>query len=120
MKKRQEEKAAAAAAAAAAADPNPGFAQSYVDQKLKEQGERHAREMSKLDEKLKAQADRHAREIQKMEEQHKAAIGERSARIKKAEEACARLRARNDLIKKDKTDLEDKIKMIADLAAPTL
>eukprot|EP01051_Picozoa_sp_SAG22_P011391 SAG22_NODE_1089_length_5599_cov_19.018179_7_plen_218_part_00 len=52
-------------------------------------------------------------QIQKMEEQHKAAIGERSARIKKAEEACARLRARNDLIKKDKTDLEDKIKKIA-------
>ena len=46
-----------------------------------------------------------------MEEQHKAAIT-------KAEEACARLRARNDLLTKDKTDLEEKIKKIADLAAP--
>eukprot|EP01051_Picozoa_sp_SAG22_P008440 SAG22_NODE_641_length_8235_cov_9.502704_6_plen_72_part_00 len=38
------------AAAAAAADPNPGFAQSYVDQKLKEQGDRHAKEIQEMNE----------------------------------------------------------------------
>eukprot|EP01051_Picozoa_sp_SAG22_P008436 SAG22_NODE_641_length_8235_cov_9.502704_2_plen_106_part_00 len=35
LKKRQD--------AAAAADPNPGFAQSYVDEKLREQGNQHGK-----------------------------------------------------------------------------
>eukprot|EP01051_Picozoa_sp_SAG22_P011443 SAG22_NODE_1100_length_5563_cov_24.716874_5_plen_89_part_00 len=48
LKREEEEKKAAAAAAAA--DPNPGFAQSYVDEKLKAQAGRHAREIQEMKE----------------------------------------------------------------------
>eukprot|EP01051_Picozoa_sp_SAG22_P005448 SAG22_NODE_323_length_12378_cov_19.294975_1_plen_139_part_00 len=64
LKREEEEKKAAAAAAA---DPNPGFAQSYVDEKLKAQADRHARAMAGLKEK-------HAREIQEKKDKHVAAV----------------------------------------------
>eukprot|EP01051_Picozoa_sp_SAG22_P026643 SAG22_NODE_8513_length_649_cov_1.874545_1_plen_147_part_00 len=66
----------------------------------KEQEAKQAAEFAAFQEEMK---NKHEAAIQEMEGQHK-------ARIKKAEEACARLRARNDMLKKDKADLEDKIK----------
>eukprot|EP01051_Picozoa_sp_SAG22_P016428 SAG22_NODE_2320_length_2722_cov_2.494472_1_plen_124_part_00 len=101
------------AAAAAAADPNPGFAQSYVDEKLKAQADRHARAMAGLKEK-------HAREIQEKKDKHVAVVEERAKRILRLEEACARLRARHDLLTKDKSDLaqrsRDSVRLLCAIA----
>eukprot|EP01051_Picozoa_sp_SAG22_P026658 SAG22_NODE_8526_length_648_cov_1.043716_1_plen_120_part_00 len=55
-----------------------------------------------------------------MKEEHekklKAAIGETAGRIMKLQEACATHKARNGVLKAEKTALEDKIKKIASLS----
>eukprot|EP01051_Picozoa_sp_SAG22_P001131 SAG22_NODE_41_length_25488_cov_6.133719_6_plen_135_part_00 len=66
VKKREEEKAAAAA------DPNPGFAQSYVDEKLREQGDRHGKAVAVL-------REAHSRETQEMKNKHEAAIHDKNS-----------------------------------------
>eukprot|EP01051_Picozoa_sp_SAG22_P014649 SAG22_NODE_1809_length_3528_cov_5.927676_3_plen_169_part_00 len=102
LKKRQD--------AAAAADPKI-FAQSYVDEKLLEQGNRHGKAVAVLREthtrETQEMKNKHEAAIQEMKNKHATAVAERAARFLKMEEACARHAARNDMLKKDKADLEE-------------
>eukprot|EP01051_Picozoa_sp_SAG22_P028589 SAG22_NODE_10162_length_549_cov_5.355556_1_plen_81_part_00 len=68
----------------AAADPNPGFAQSYVDQKLKEQGDKHAKKLQEHEDKFSKEVSELMEDLRKRRGQADrqiAALAERSSRI---------------------------------------